>query len=208
MRLWPSLDRRRIFRYHDGLQVRKVDPLAAYRELDCHPAFNLDKHTTILFQASTGQTSLADKFDRGEFLEATGAAAAAAHDVFHVPKFEYGGLPEHDCVGLVLLFLAYVDRLSFAYHADADAAAFYGCDMERIRKTDYPRFVAYSLLIPRGTLRRANEVRVGCVAGIESALAGAPVPLPMLKSVVNDPELAEKVHARQARQQAEASNAS
>ena len=197
MRLWPSLDRRRIYRYHDGQRIRAVDPLATYRALDRHPAFLLDRHVATLLKASSGELSFADARERRDFHEATEACVAAARDIFGVPSFEKGGLPEADCVALVLLFLACIDQTAAFYQGDADAAAFYGCDMERIRKTDYPRFIAYSLLMPRESLRRANDVRIGCVAAIESALANAPVPLGMLQAVVNDPDLATVLHAEQ-----------
>jgi hypothetical protein len=85
-RRWVIERRRLIFRFWDGLQLRRVDPIVVARGLAAHPEFSESTHLPLC--------------DAGD-IDAIATTAGAVRDVFGVPPFADGGLAELECLAVL-----------------------------------------------------------------------------------------------------------
>lgn len=90
--------RRAIFVYWDGLRIRRIDPIAAFRALKTHPTFDPDTHL-----------ALADLGD----LDAIKVTLEATRDVFGITAFtdKTGGLIDDETLALIGDFFEYLASL-------------------------------------------------------------------------------------------------
>jgi hypothetical protein len=94
---WRKNRERDIFRFWDGRENRRIDPLKAFRELRAHKTFNADEHLEALKTADDE--------------EAIAATVEAAHDVFGIKPLSEGGLTEAECIALVDVFYGYLEAV-------------------------------------------------------------------------------------------------
>lgn len=105
--------RRAIFVYWDGLRIRRIDPIAAFRALKTHPTFDPDTHL-----------ALADLGD----LDAIKVTLEATRDVFGITAFtdKTGGLIDDETLALIGDFFEYLASLKKKWQAVADFIGIYG----------------------------------------------------------------------------------
>lgn len=87
---------RLIYQYWDGQTDRKGDPLELFRRLTTYDGLALD----VDAQLALGETREAPK--------ALTRVIGAVRDVFRVKPMDEGGLPEAECLGLLLHFMTFI----------------------------------------------------------------------------------------------------
>jgi hypothetical protein len=89
---------RGLFRFHDGKQIREVDPMAVLTSLEEHPKFRMDLDPKRAIEDGDQ--------------EALDCMADAVRIAFGVPAFtspKRPGLTVYECVELLAVFMLYVD---------------------------------------------------------------------------------------------------
>lgn len=104
-RLWFWLfsrfdDRRGLFLFHDGKRLHKVDAWACVRAFMTHPKYEWDE-TPLLYAGRDAVTQLSG-------MKLT---ADAVREVFQIPAFEFGGLTDLGCMGLMDTFRDFLDNV-------------------------------------------------------------------------------------------------